>query len=303
MLFPPLPVLFPVKAVPLAVFFGSFTASYTLLRVALSRLIFRLTGGDPYGLPSSSSSSSKRLDSSVDPSPYSSSAEIAALEANAPPPKPRERIHPLATFLAGTLAGTAVLLDSEKHGRERRVTLALYLFIRVVEVAGESGVKRGILPSFYHADTALFTLSCTEIMYSWFFTPETLPPAYDRWITKLAAMDFRLMNYLRQKQQGNLPPGAHSDLLLSYALDNHLDPAIADPGNGFIQCVVVGVFSATLLFASRSRIIFLFSRITRAVANTVQSTPGTSCGMASSSHCSSTSPSTFSPSFSGDLGP
>lgn len=221
-------VLFPVKSVPLAVFFGTFSASYGILRVVLSRLIFKITGGDPHSLVQA-------------PSPMSSSNSLVSLEQQQQqqsPPKGRERIHPLATFLAGTVAGAAILLDAERHGKERRVTLALYLLVRAGEVAAESGVKRGLLPSFYHADTLLFTLSCAEIMYSWFFTPETLPPAYDRWITRLADMDPRIMKYLRQRRAGTVNLGEHSDTLLSYALDNHLDPALADPRNGFLDCVV-----------------------------------------------------------------
>ncbi|KDN45295.1 hypothetical protein K437DRAFT_256639 [Tilletiaria anomala UBC 951] len=43
----------------------------------------------------------------------------------------------------------------------------------------------------------IFVVCCAEIMFSWFYYPERLPPTYNKWITNLAAMDQRLLTILR----------------------------------------------------------------------------------------------------------
>ena len=232
------PALFSRKALPLAAFVATFSASYTLLRPLINKILSRVLGIQEV--------QKKQLQLS----PSLKSREASGGSERSVAKSGEVKIHPLATFLAGTLAGAAIILDSERHGKERRVTLALYFFIRGAEVAYYSGMKRGWLPSFYHGDTMLFTLSCAEIMYSWFYTPETLPPSYVKWITRLANMDTRLMDFLRAKRMGVIELGTRSSILDQYCVDNGLDPTLADLSKGFVSCVAVrflGLFIPSLI--------------------------------------------------------
>ncbi|PWZ01796.1 hypothetical protein BCV70DRAFT_198085 [Testicularia cyperi] len=47
------------------------------------------------------------------------------------------------------------------------------------------------------AEGLIFVVCCAQIMWSWFYHPERLPPSYVKWITNLATMDERLLLALR----------------------------------------------------------------------------------------------------------
>jgi len=266
--------LFPLKSIPLAFFFALYGASYPLLQKYLSRLIFLIQekvkhnkskpklqapskeektreAKEKAGSPKAEDTREKWSDEEgIDKGKAGEKEgkEVVGAGAGAGAGKGKvaapndPKIHPLGTFLAGCISGLAIFLDVEPHGRERRVTLALYFFVRAAEVAFTSAVERGWCPYFPHTDTLLFVCSCTEIMYSWFYTPETLPRAYVGWISKMANMDSRLLEFLREKRLGNIQYGSHSDVLAQYAIDHGFDPSAADPENGFINCVMVGEF-------------------------------------------------------------
>ena len=100
---------------------------------------------------------------------------------------------------------------------------------------------KNVIKSWYYGDTALFTISCAEIMYSWFYTPETLPPTYVKWISKMADMDHRLLDFLKLKRLGYIEYGKHSDMLSTYCLDNGFNPSVGDTINGFLDCQLVRI--------------------------------------------------------------
>lgn len=54
----------------------------------------------------------------------------------------------------------------------------------------------------HHAEGLTFVVACSVIMFSWFYTPERLPPSYVKWITNLANMDNRLLLALRSLRKG-----------------------------------------------------------------------------------------------------
>lgn len=47
---------------------------------------------------------------------------------------------------------------------------------------------------------------------SWFYIPEALPASYNRWIAKLARMDYRLLNLLRYARGGEYVYGKEPSL-------------------------------------------------------------------------------------------
>ena len=77
-------------------------------------------------------------------------------------------------------------------------------------------------------EVAVFSLSCFEIMQAWFWRPELLPKAYNKWITLMAEMDLRLLGALRGLHHGTLRYGVKSNVLRTYCIDNGLDPALGD---------------------------------------------------------------------------
>lgn len=58
------------------------------------------------------------------------------------------------------------------------------------------------------ADSAIFAASSAVIMWAWFFAPERLPATYNRWISRIAQIDNRLVNALRLCRQGDFVYGS-----------------------------------------------------------------------------------------------
>lgn len=54
----------------------------------------------------------------------------------------------------------------------------------------------------YAADPTIFAFSAAVIMWSWFYSPERLPRAYNHWISAAASIDPRLIQALRLARQG-----------------------------------------------------------------------------------------------------
>ena len=110
--------------------------------------------------------------------------------------------------------------------RKRTVDLTLATLVRGIDVIVQS-LWRGRQPSTRlgrvvkkQADTIVFAVSCTIIMFAWFYTPERLPKyvspflglrvnvsSYNDWIMRMAAMDERLLFALRYLRLGELKYG------------------------------------------------------------------------------------------------
>ncbi|KAJ4159380.1 uncharacterized protein LMH87_008282 [Akanthomyces muscarius] len=59
----------------------------------------------------------------------------------------------------------------------------------------------------YMADPTIFAVSCSLIMWSWFFHPERLPSRYNKWITSAAQGDERIIYTLRRLYDGSIVYG------------------------------------------------------------------------------------------------
>jgi len=230
------------KAVPLGIFFGSFIVCYKVLRHWLSILII----GKSKFYQAIAAAQPKQHDQNYQRQKKEKQKERSEIvdqhqktKINSLSSPSSSPYHPLATLIAGTVAGACILFDSELHGKERRLTFSLYLFVRVMEAACHGAVANHLIKPWNHADTMIFVFSCTEIMYSWFYTPETLPPAYVRWITRMASMDTRLLDYMRALREGRAMHGQHCDMLAQYCLDHGIDPAVGDPAHGHLDCIMV----------------------------------------------------------------
>lgn len=53
-------------------------------------------------------------------------------------------------------------------------------------------------------DPLAFVASCGPIMWAWFYSPESLPRGYNKWITSAAHVDLRLIEALRRCRTGEL---------------------------------------------------------------------------------------------------
>ncbi|TLD29023.1 hypothetical protein PspLS_03157 [Pyricularia sp. CBS 133598] len=93
------------------------------------------------------------------------------------------------------------------------------------------------------ADPALFALSCTAIMWAWFYTPTLLPPGYNKWIGAAAAVDVRLIEALRRFRTGEMQYGkdnGQAPLIQSMCVDYKWPMAWGDPAASIpFPCEVV----------------------------------------------------------------
>ncbi|KAL9074266.1 MAG: hypothetical protein Q9161_002460 [Pseudevernia consocians] len=54
-----------------------------------------------------------------------------------------------------------------------------------------------------YADTFIFALSSGTVMWAWFYLPDRLPRAYNKWIGEAAQVDHRLIDVLRKAHAGD----------------------------------------------------------------------------------------------------
>ena len=95
----------------------------------------------------------------------------------------------------------------------------------------------------YMADPIVFAASSGVVMWSWFYHPNRLPRAYNRWIGGVAQVDPRLVEVLRQARMGDFVYGretGHGALLESFCADLNLPVAWGNPNLTIpIPCEVV----------------------------------------------------------------
>lgn len=92
-------------------------------------------------------------------------------------------------------------------------------------------------------DPSIFAASAAIIMWSWFYSPDRLPKAYNQWISKAAEIDSRLIEALRRARQGKFVYGqetGQASLLCSMCRDLGLPEVWGDPTKTIpIPCTLV----------------------------------------------------------------
>ena len=151
------------------------------------------------------------------------------------------------TWMAATLAGSSFLLLPA----DRRIDLMLTALVRAMDALVADAFRKQLwitryCPSFLreNGDGIVFVAACTEIISSWFYTPESLPKAYIQWITAMSELDHRLLKVLRWLRNGMVVYGKTTGLGLESYLDEYcrhhrLPETMGNPSYGFIGCQVV----------------------------------------------------------------
>lgn len=125
----------------------------------------------------------------------------------------------VSTFLASFVASLTTFPRFQKHlakvTRHNTLDLTLLVFTRAMDTV--LSLKSQIYASY--GDGLLFVVSSALIMYSWFFHPERLPPAYRNWITSAANMDDEFIQLLKSIKEGSLEYGKEGPK--SHILDNY----------------------------------------------------------------------------------
>lgn len=81
-------------------------------------------------------------------------------------------------------------------------------------------------------DPAVFAASSGLIMWAWFYSPDSLPRSYNKWITSAASVDLRLIEALRRCRNGELVYGketGQAPLLTAMCEDYGLPTEWGDP--------------------------------------------------------------------------
>lgn len=141
-----------------------------------------------------------------------------------------------SSFFAGAIAGLGITLDSSSQGRERRLILSLYLFVRGLEMIYHTLISKKVINEIEHLDTILFTTSCFEIMISWFYYPYSLPKEYNKWITTMSEVDPILLSLARLQKDGGWNVGQTCDLLNDYSKQLGHNIKDGNPLYGLVNC-------------------------------------------------------------------
>ncbi|TVY51107.1 hypothetical protein LCER1_G005866 [Lachnellula cervina] len=81
-------------------------------------------------------------------------------------------------------------------------------------------------------DSSIFASSCALIMWAWIYTPDRLPPSYNKWIKSAAAVDQRLLTALRRVRFGEMKYGletGQAHVLQGMCKDYNLPLDYGDP--------------------------------------------------------------------------
>ena len=84
-------------------------------------------------------------------------------------------------MVAGGVASLAILFDE----KSRRQNIALYLFVRAIDVYVKKLVRLGVLPYWSHFESFLFGVCNMPIMYGFLFDPSILQKGYYKWILSM----------------------------------------------------------------------------------------------------------------------
>jgi hypothetical protein len=220
-------------------------------------------------------------------------------------------------FISAILASQSLRL--ERSGSKRSV-YATYTLVRAVYFIGNSywanhlhhagptqasHKKNSSVLSFIHpiihrhGAPILFVISCTQIMWCWFYYPKYVEGIYYTWITRMAHMDDDLVKALRYLHHGKVKYGTRSNILEKYCIRHGLDPNVGNllhylpmnyvhPPDGnwtslwIIRRYIVGLcdsvplyapvyFLPVILFQSKSLISQPISTFSRVVQNIMQS--------------------------------
>eukprot|EP01103_Thecamoeba_quadrilineata_P008722 TRINITY_DN18450_c0_g1_i1.p1 TRINITY_DN18450_c0_g1~~TRINITY_DN18450_c0_g1_i1.p1 ORF type:complete len:499 (-),score=59.90 TRINITY_DN18450_c0_g1_i1:82-1578(-) len=167
----------------------------------------------------------------------------------------------LIKFAENSLITTTCLFMLHRYSpKTSTVEMTLFTFVRGLDVLAHV-LNKKILNSIGHqpkldepthnkvlrwtlenGQTVVFTVSCAEIMYSWFYSPERLPKAYVHWITKMAAMDPKVLIALQELHTYRIEYGVDTGwtpLLEDFCIRNNLPVTMADPSLGKYACEVV----------------------------------------------------------------
>ncbi|KAI8344343.1 hypothetical protein BC941DRAFT_408384 [Chlamydoabsidia padenii] len=145
-------------------------------------------------------------------------------------------------------AAASMLLVRRFFPNTKTMEFTFFTLVRALDVcahrAYQSPTVTGALPAWVmdYGSVIVFSLACTEIMFSWFYEPSRLPKGYSMWITKMAQMDERLLWVLRSIKDGSWVYGKDTgmnDLLGNYCLDLGLPYEAGVPARGRIPCRVV----------------------------------------------------------------
>ncbi|OZJ06099.1 hypothetical protein BZG36_00964 [Bifiguratus adelaidae] len=118
-------------------------------------------------------------------------------------------------YFRSSLFASALALSIVHHLFPKTTTIDLTFFatVRAFDIwahrAYYSRRVRDYVPTIIleHGDVLAFCVSCTEIMFNWFYEPQRLPRTYNRWISYMANMDERLLTALRAIRNGEIRYG------------------------------------------------------------------------------------------------
>lgn len=154
----------------------------------------------------------------------------------------------LATLISSFIASSISFKRFQQHilgyGRFLSLDLTLLVVSRAIDTTLSSSLG-AILPPILQkfGDGLLFIASCTPIMYSWFFRPHALPPAYRKWITSAANMDEEFISMLKGLHDGTIEYGKSTDKLDIYCQRYGKDTEVGDIGKTIpLLCETVHAF-------------------------------------------------------------
>ncbi|KAI3662118.1 hypothetical protein MP638_005566 [Amoeboaphelidium occidentale] len=122
---------------------------------------------------------------------------------------------------------------------EKRLELTLLLFVRALDIVVSSRFSFDHSHGFFGI---VFVFSTWEVLYSWFYSRESIPKAFTKFITKFSDMDQDLIQFLRWKKEGKLDymkelGYGYEDILKNYCEAKSIDPSLGDPRiQSFIKC-------------------------------------------------------------------
>jgi hypothetical protein len=148
-----------------------------------------------------------------------------------------------ATFWSAAAAGTCILVLPQAQRIEYTLTAVARSFdILITKYVSQNGRFISNQSQFLsNVSTIVFILSAWEIIWSWFYYPQSLPKSYVKWITRMSEIDTDLLKFLRYMKEGKIRYNDEVGYgleagLAPYCERQGVDPDFADVRNGFVEC-------------------------------------------------------------------
>lgn len=149
----------------------------------------------------------------------------------------RKKDDRLNSAVAGGIASIALIFEK----KDTRVAIAQQMFVRALQALYNAGKSRDYV-DFPNGDVLLFSLTCAQVMYAYVMNPDSMPPAYNKFMLDTAMVPKESLELVRNQTRGGpIVPSAMVATLTKYSPTQHALEVLnsISPNEQVLPCEVI----------------------------------------------------------------